>query len=278
MRTATLENTLRELDPAPPTGDGLPARAGADLRRILATPRDSGDRSDHSPVGDRPAVGARPLVGRPRRARWRVGLVAVAAATLTVTTGVVGVDILRPTTASATWTPVGDTVPADAPGAQQCEQWWQVESSELRPVLQERRGDTTLVLGVDGAGRELLCTATLTDGQEPTGGMTSLTEPPTAELGSDGVSATFVDTTFQEAMLQNGWQAEGSTAVAGDVGADVTRMVLETDAGPVEATLAGGRFAAWWPIEDDEDPHPVVDATVTTADGATRTVTLREGA
>ena len=61
MRTATLENTLRELDPAPPTGDGLPARAGADLRRILATPRDSGDRSDHSPVGDRPAVGARPL-------------------------------------------------------------------------------------------------------------------------------------------------------------------------------------------------------------------------
>ena len=47
MRTTTLENTLRDLDPAPPTGEGRPARADADLHRILATPRDGGDRSDH---------------------------------------------------------------------------------------------------------------------------------------------------------------------------------------------------------------------------------------
>lgn len=278
MRTTTLENTLRTLDPAPPTGDGRPARADADLHRILATPRDGGDRSDHPSVGDRPAVGARPLVGRPRRARWRAGLVAVAAATLMVTTGVVGIDILRPTTASATWTPVGDAVPADAPGVQQCEQWWQVESSELRPVLQERRGVTTLVLAADDQGRELLCTATLRNGQEPIGGMTSVTGPPSTQLAPDGVSTTFVDTSFEEAMLQNGWQAEGSTAIAGDVGEDVTRMVLRTDAGPVEASLAEGRFAAWWPIEDDEDPHPVVDAEVTTVGGETRTMTLRVGA
>lgn len=274
MRTTTLENTLRTLDPAPPTGDGRPARADADLHRILATPRDGGDRSDRLSVGDRPAVGARPLVGRPRRARWRAGLVAVAAATLMVTTGVVGIDILRPTTASATWTPVGDAVPADAPGAQQCEQWWQVESSELRPVLQERRGDTTLVLAADDQGRELLCTATLRDGQEPIGGMTSVEDAPIAQLAPHEVSTTFVDTTFEEAMLQNGWQAEGSTVVAGDVGEDVARVVLETDAGPVVASLADGRFAAWWPIEDDHDP--VVDAEVTTVDGETRTETLRE--
>lgn len=276
MRTTRLENTLRELDPAPPTGEGRPARADADLHRILATPRDGGDRSDHLSVSDRPAVGARPLVGRPRRTRWRAGLVAVAGATLMVTTGVVGVDILRPTTASATWTPVGEAVPADAPGVQQCEQWWQVESSELRPVLQERRGATTLVLGVDDQGRELLCTATLRDGQEPIGGMTSVEEPPIARLAPHEVSTTFVDTTFEEAMPQNGWQAEGSTAVAGDVGEDVTRVVLETGAGPVEASLAEGRFAAWWPIEDDSDPHPEVRAQITTADGETRTVTLRE--
>ena len=276
MRTTTLENTLRTLDPAPPTGDGRPARADADLHRILATPRDGGDRSDHRSVGDRPAVGARPLVGRPRRARWRAGLVAVAGATLMVTTGVVGVDILRPTTASATWTPVGEAVPADAPGVQQCEQWWQVESSELRPVLQERRGATTLVLAADDQGRELLCTATLRDGQEPIGGMTSLTEPGAAPPAAGDVAVTVVMTTFQEAMLQNGWQAHGSTSVAGDVGEDVTRVVLETGAGPVEASLAEGRFAAWWPIEDDSDPHPEVRAQITTADGETRTVTLRE--
>lgn len=277
MRTTTLENALRDLDSAPPTTDGRPARADADLRRILAAPRDSGGDTDHPPVGARPAVGARPLGARPRHARWRGGLVAVAAATLVVMTGVVAVDILRPTTASATWTPVGEAVPVDAPGAQQCERWWQVESSEVRPVLQERRGDTTLVLGADSDGRELLCTATLRDGQEPIGGMTSLSEPPSAQLAPDGISTTFVDISFEEAMLQNGWQAEGSTAIAGDVGEDVTRMVLSTDAGPVEASLAEGRFAAWWPIEDDSDPHPVVSATVTTADGSTRHVTLREG-
>ena len=265
MRTTTLESAVRDLDPAPVESTDRPSRADADLRRILATPRDS----------DRAA--GRPSVARPRRARWRVGLVAVAASTLVAAAGLGAVDVLRPTTASASWTPVGEPVPADAPGAQQCARWWQVESGDLTPVLQERRGDTTLVLAADEAGRELLCTATLTDGQEPTGGMSSLTEPPTAELWTDGVSVTFVDTTFQEAMLQNGWRAEGATAVAGDVGADVTRLVLKTDAGPVEATLSGGRFAAWWPIEDDDDPHPVVDAVVTTSDGTTRSVTLREG-
>jgi hypothetical protein len=261
MRTTTLENTLQDLDPAPPETGVRPARADADLRRILAAPRDDGE--------------VRAVVP-PRRARWRGGLVAVAAAALVVATGAVAVDVWRPTPASATWTPVGQSVPVDAPGVQQCARWWQVESDDLEPVLQEQRGDTTMVLAADGTGRELLCTATLTEGQEPIGGMTSLTEPPSAELGADGVSVTFVDTTFQEAMLQNGWQADGSTSVAGDVGADVTRMVLETDAGPVEASLADGRFAAWWPIEDDEDPHPVVDAAVTTADGTTRTVTLQE--
>ncbi|MFL0457603.1 hypothetical protein ACH0CV_09710 [Brachybacterium paraconglomeratum] len=188
----------------------------------------------------------------------------------------VGVDILRPTTGSATWTPVGEAVPADAPGVQQCEQWWQIESSELRPVLQERRGDTTLVLAADDQGRELLCTATLRGGQEPIGGRTSVEDAPIAQLAPHEVSTTFVVTTFEEAMPQNGWQAEGSTAVAGDVGEDVTRVVLETGAGPVEASLAEGRFAAWWPIEDDSDPHPEVRAQITTADGETRTVTLRE--
>ncbi len=150
------------------------------------------------------------------------------------------------------------------------------ESSELPPVLQERRGDTTLVLAADDQGRELLCTATLRDGQEPIGGMTSVEDAQIARLAPDGVSTTFVVTSFREAMLQNGWQAEGSTAIAGDVGEDVTRMVLRTDAGPVVASLADGRFAAWWPIEDDHDRHPVVDAEVTTVDGKTRTVTLRE--
>ena len=232
-------------------------------RGTLANSRRSDRRRD--------ALGVR-LAGHDARA----GQVSDDAATLMVTTGVVGVDILRPTTASATWTPVGEAVPADAPGVQQCEQWWQIGSSELRPVLQERRGVTTLVLAADDQGRELLCTATLRDGQEPIGGMTSVEDPPIARLAPHEVSTTFVVTTFEEAMPQNGWQAEGSTAVAGDVGEDVTRVVLETGAGPVEASLAEGRFAAWWPIEDDSDPHPEVRAQITTADRETRTVTLRE--
>ncbi|WP_422116408.1 hypothetical protein [Brachybacterium sp. UNK5269] len=183
---------------------------------------------------------------------------------------------MRPTTASATWTAVGEPVGADALGVQQCARWWQVQSPQLRPVLQERRGDTTLVLASDGAGGELLCTATLVPGQEPIGGMTSVEDTTAALPTPDSAAVVMVETTFSDAAVQNGWQAHGRTAVTGHVGPEVTGLVLATRAGPVQASLAEGRFAAWWPIEDDSDPHPAVVATLSLADGTTRQATLRE--
>ncbi|MEE1650014.1 hypothetical protein V1260_04350 [Brachybacterium sp. J144] len=275
MTTTEIETALRSLDPAPPQHAGREQRAEADLRRILATTRREPEASDPRSAD---ADDTRPRAGSRRHPLRRRGLLALAAAALVVTTAVVAVDLIRPPTASAGWTPVGDPVAVDAPGVQQCARWWRVESDRLRPLLQEQRGSTTLVLAGDEDGRELLCTATLIDGREPIGGMTSLEEPPAAAPGADDVVVGFVQTSFQEAMPQNGWQAEGSTAISGHVGEDVTRLVLDTERGPVEASVADGRFAAWWPIEDDSDPHPVVPATITLADGTTRTVTLEESA
>lgn len=76
--------------------------------------------------------------------------------------------------------------------------------------------------------------------------MTSIQDAPATPPAPDVAEAVFVFSSFQETMIQNGWQAEGRTAVTGHVGEDVTRLVLETSAGPVEASLVEyGRFAAW---------------------------------
>lgn len=273
MRTTAIDDTVRTLDPAPTGSARRSPRADADLRRILATPRrESAAPTAHSAPRRTHSV---PSASR-RPTRWHRGLVAIAGCAVLVTAGAVAIDIWRPTPASATWTAVGHSAAVDSPGAQQCATWWQVESSHLEPVLQEQRGDTTLVLASDGQGGELLCTVTLTSGQEPTGGMTSIEDAPATPPAPDGAETVFVFSSFQEAMIQNGWQAEGHTAVTGHVGEDVTRLVLETSAGPVEASLEDGRFAAWWPIQDDSDVHPETDAVVTTADGATRSITLSQ--
>ncbi|QCR52333.1 hypothetical protein C1N80_01205 [Brachybacterium sp. SGAir0954] len=265
MKTADLDAAARSLDPAPPAA--RPQRARADLESILATPRTTPRR----------VLAAVP----PRRGRRvrRFALAAVVAGVLGVGAAA-GLGALRPTTAAASWTAAGSPAAPDSAGAQQCLTWWSTPNPETGPVeprlrVQEQRGDTTLAIGEDGDGDELLCLATLVPGQEPVGGTTSALEPPGAgEVPADGAIAVVVDTAFSSAEAQNGWQPSGHTAVAGHVGDQVESMVLETSAGPVEASIDDGLFLAWWPITDDGDPHPTPEATLTLEDGTTRTVQL----
>lgn len=264
MKTADLDAAARTLDPAPRSA--RPPRARADLDRILATPRATPERR----------ASATPRRGMRVR---RFALAAVVAGVIGVGAAA-GLGALRPTTAAASWTAAGSPAAPDSAGAQQCVTWWSTrnpETGSVEPQLraQERRGDTTLAIGEDGDGNEMLCLATLVAGQEPVGGTTSGVAPPVAgEVPDDGVRTVFVDTTFSSAEAQNGWQASGHTAVAGHVGGQVERMVLETSAGPVEASIDDGLFLAWWPITDDSDPHPTPEATLTLEDGTTRTVQL----
>lgn len=259
-----LDTAVRSLDPATSDPGAL---APETVRRILASPA------------------PRRRAARPARRR-RILLVSAATCAGLVVAAVAAVGLLRPLPASATWTPTGTEVALDAPGVRQCEQWWTVESTALEPVFAEVRGDVTLVLGTDDQGRELLCTAHLpstawSEGDpayaEPTGGMTSLVTVPPAGPAADGALVVFVDMTYEEALPQNGWQSEGSVAVAGHVGDDVVSVVLETEAGTVEATVQEGRFIAWWPL-DGEPTESSTDAVVTIerADGSARTATLEE--
>ena len=62
------------------------------------------------------------------------------------------------------------------------------------------------------------------------------------------------------------------------MGSDVTGVTVHTPVGPdVEASVAHGRFAAWWPSDQPSSENPEVMGawtyTVTLADGSTRRVT-----
>ncbi len=66
--------------------------------------------------------------------------------------------------------------------------------------------------------------------------------------------------------------------VEGYVGSDVTGVTVHTPIGiDVEASVANGRFAAWWPSDQPSSENPEVMGawtyTVTLADGSTRRVT-----
>lgn len=260
MSTDQIDRTLRAIDQDRQAASALTARAEDDLQRILAQDRDVPARTP-SPAGRRP---------RPRRVLIALAVPALAAigVTAALLTGV------RHQPAMATWTASGSPVAADHPGVEQCVRWWQVESADTVPVLQEQRGITTLVVGADSEGREIICTATARDGQESIGGHTSLLEAPAAGLAPTSVEVQTVDTSFESAEAQNGWKAQGHTVAAGHVGTSVTALVLETPAGPVEATISDGRFAAWWPIGDETDAHPQVTAVATLADGTEQNVEL----
>ena len=69
--------------------------------------------------------------------------------------------------------------------------------------------------------------------------------------------------------------------VGGYVGSDVTSVTVHTPIGiDVEASVANGRFAAWWPsAQPSSENLEVMGAwsyTVTLADGSTRRVTCAE--
>ena len=64
-------------------------------------------------------------------------------------------------------------------------------------------------------------------------------------------------------------------AVYAQAGRDVVGATLHTAKGDVEASLAGGFLAAWWPSEQPSgnDPLPPVSATLRLRDGRTVEVT-----
>ncbi len=264
---------LRDLDPAPATT--LTAaereRAEATFARILATP-------SHDQVPEVP--------GRARRRRTRLlvplGLVGAAAAAVPAL-------LLGGGSAFASWTPTPEplTGVAAAEAATTCRAALGVPDQGEQVVIAERRGGWTYVL-IAGPKTEGACLVpddlvgrgVPPDHQEGFFGSysTDPVEAPTLargridEAGSMGGS---VSTPRPWPLSDDeGW----FSWVEGYVGSDVTGITVHTPIGTdVEASVANGRFAAWWPsAKPSSENLDVMEAwtyTVTLADGTTRQVT-----
>jgi hypothetical protein len=260
---------LRELDPAPATAltDAERERADAMFARILDTP-------SHQEISEAPA-----------RPRWRwsrllvpVGLIGGA--------GAVVPALLLGGSAFGSWTPTPEplTGAAAAEAAATCRAILAVPDQGERVVIADRRGQWTYVL-LAGPKAEATCLMPEgpTDLEDPAaaradGFMGSYTSepgeaPPLARRGITGYGgAASVPT---DGLWHFGGHEEWISQVDGYVGSDVTGVTVHTPIGTdVEASVANGRFAAWWPsAKPSSENLEVMGAwtyTVTLADGTTR--------
>ncbi|MFD2081889.1 hypothetical protein [Actinopolymorpha cephalotaxi] len=258
---------LRDLDPAPETvlTEAERERSDATLARILATPGDA-------------VVPVEP--DRPRRRRSRllvpVGLAGAA--------GAAGAALLLGGgSAYASWTPTPEPLAGTsaASAAVTCRDALAMPIEADRALIAERRGEWTYVLiaGPKGEGTCLMPNDLVGQqrsghegnffGQGPDAG-----EAPTLPRG--GID----ETTSMQGATHEGWfDKEGwFTWVQGYVGSEVTGVTVHTPSGlDVEASVHGGRFAAWWPggevSADNPELHGAWTYTVTLADGSTRRTT-----
>ncbi|NHA01129.1 hypothetical protein G5V59_18065 [Nocardioides sp. W3-2-3] len=242
-RDDTITAALRHLDPAPASDLTAAERARADalLARIVATP---GGRTPSS----RPRV--RTLAGA-----------GVAAATLACLPAL----LLGGGDAFGSWTPTPEPLSVSAAGAAEarCRASLDVPDRTTRVALAERRGEWTYVL-LAGPGGEATCLMP-DEGDSVFGGSTADPPAPPA-LALDGLDETGSMTNVTD---------EGSYSYTeGYIGRDVTGVTVHVSTGlDIQASIADGRFAAWWPSIEQSSRHPEGESwtfTVHLADGTTR--------
>lgn len=252
---------LRDLDPAPRgrLSASQRERAEAELARIVATPVEG-------PVEPE----------RPRRHRRRLAVAALIGAVGTA--GVVSPGLLGGGSAYGSWTPTPEplTGPAATKAGDNCRHSVAAPDRGERVVIAERRGEWTFVL-LAGPGTEVVCLmfnegyGVDAAGAEGGFGSNDSTDAPAPVPSPDAL----VETGAMSSSTDEGW----FTFTTGFVGSDVTAVTVHTTSGPdLEASVVGGRFAAWWPAIEQSSDHPQGDVwsyTLQLADGTTRPSTGR---
>lgn len=266
---------LRALDPAPTTAltDAERERADATLAHIIATP-------GHVQIPHEPDP--------PRRRRTRL---LVPLGLLGATGAAVPALLLGGGSAFASWTPTPDplTGVAAAEAATTCLAVLGTPAQGERIVIAERRGEWTYVLlAGPRTERHCLMPEGLVEHQNPaehrtegfmggTYGLDDIEAAPTPARGriiQTGAGATSVPT---NGLWNFGDDEEWVSQVEGHVGSDVIGVTVHAPAGiDVEASVANGRYAAWWPSAVPSSKNPEVMGawtyTVTLADGSTKRV------
>ncbi len=192
--------------------------------------------------------------------------------------------------AFASWTPKPEplSTAAVSKAATTCRAALEVPDRGERVVIAERRGGWTYVL-IAGPQAEGACLMPddLVGHQDPAGHKdegffggydTDPTEVPTVArdriVETESMAGSVPSRGLWPFRQDEGW----FSSVQGHVGSDVTGVTVHTPVGPdVEASVAHGRFAAWWPSDRPSSENPEAMGawtyTVTLADGSTRRVT-----
>lgn len=253
-----IDEALRSLDPAPRVDltDAEKDRAEAAFARIVAA------------AGGEPSLPGKVRTRRGRRRLLAAALVACAA-------GVAIPALLVGGTAYGSWTPTPQplTAQASAEAASTCRAMLDVTDRGERVAVAEQRGRWTYVL-LAGPRVETACL--MPDdlvGQDSPGpgaifGSHDADAPAAPVLGPSG----FDETTSMQGKTDEGW----FIWVAGYVGGEVTGVTVHTSSGTaIEASIEGGRFAAWWPAtaQSSKRPAETWSYTVHLADGSDRAQT-----
>jgi hypothetical protein len=253
MNTSSPESVLRSLDAAVGMLDeGHRQRADALLERIVATPADA------VPVP---------------RSRMRTRLVWVSVIVAAIAIGSVALRAAGDSgVAYASWTPTPSAV---APGdldtvVRACRQ--QVGDDTIPVALAERRGTFVAVLfHKNNPDLSASCVAS----NRP--GSTQVDDVATGVGGSSGPAWTPAAGRITQGMISELRGDQPAAFTEGAVGRDVIGVTIHAGTQTITATVASGRYAAWWPGKAFSDgpaqpsgrggPEPLLTYDVHLADG-----------
>ena len=262
MTRTTLEDSidarLRDLDPAPRLDDDDRAQQAALLDRVLAS--GSTMRADTSP-----ARLAELLPRSPRRGRRRLTLMAAAAAVLAATAVVLPVRGTEYAFASWTTRPTAVSPNEAAQATSACQDRLGTfgggvgRAEDLSARLIERRGDWVLVLlgrtTADNFRYDGECIVHLPAGAGArprvvaagSGGGGGFAPPSGHGLREGSVAQFGPRDDLVTRLLGTPRFTETISVTSGQVGPDVTAVTIHAGGQTVEASLAEGTYAAWWP-------------------------------
>ena len=257
--------------------------------RAASRPASRVDARPASGVGSRPGSGSarartRPLGRRggsptgPRRGR-RI-LLSLCALVLAAAMGLAG--LASPQRAFATWTSTPTHISDDRALATitRCRDdmlrggdWLGTDGAPSRAqvkgltlVIAERRGRNAFgVLAGDGWMMDCLATDSWLPFVGGGGSASGLSPIPRGQVPANGLGMV-----WRSGSMTSGLGTSASfESVVAQVGSQVRSVRLQTTRGPVQASVAGGFAAAWWPVDGDPQVDSAVSATLTLTDGRT---------
>jgi hypothetical protein len=274
QRTAA---AMRDLDPAAATTltEDERERANATLAWILATPRAESGRDVPVPRSPR----------RRARALASVGLLVAVAIVVAVAVP----TVLGGQSAFASWTATPSPLsPSNERAAMKaCLANISLDAGGARVAIAERRGGWNYIL-LEGRGEgDCLMPDSMIAGEETRAdGFTGSYDPEPPKAVTPPRDRIYEAEVTQSPVARDSclplftncddWYA----LVVGYAGSDVTAVTVHPPTGPaVEASLADGRYAAWWPGGPVNGDNPTNGKgwtyTVTLADGTNHTVPAR---